>query len=188
MEPIKLGNRLRKVLVAYADATGKSFPAHETLEETKQGLRVTVSTEQASAWSTYVLDARTWSEAGFTYTDNSQRNNVLRVLFKRARAFAELAGQELDKPVRRNAKQKGVEVDTSGLPQEAIEDLVKGDEILVVRHLNRYGLNTIERWPARVEGRAENGDYWVTSLEDSTSRACRPTEVIVVKRASEVAK
>jgi hypothetical protein len=187
MEPIKLGNRLRKVLVAYNEVSDKDFPAHETLEETKQGLRVTCSTEQAMTWAHYIMEARTWSEKGFAYTDNSQRNNVLRVLHKRARLFAEIAGQELDTPIRRNAKTKGADVDTSGLPTEPVEDLVKGDEIMVVRHITRYGLNTIERWPARVEGRAENGDYWVTSLEDSTSRACRPTEVVLVRRAEQKA-
>ena len=103
------------------------------------------------------------------------------------RDSAEIAGQELDTPIRRNAKTKGADVDTSGLPTEPVEDLVKGDEIMVVRHITRYGLNTIERWPARVEGRAENGDYWVTSLEDSTSRACRPTEVVLVRRAEQKA-
>lgn len=188
MTVMKLGNRFRKVLIAYNDATSRTFPDHEAIEETKQGLRVTVTKEQAANWATYLVESRTWSDVGFTFGDDAQRRNVLRDLFNTAQKFAEVAGQQLDKPSRRNAKQKGDDLDTSVLPQESIDDLEKGDEILVVRHLTRYGLNTIERWPARVEGRAQNGDYWVTSLEDSTSRACRPTEVIVVKRASQEVK
>ena len=185
MTVMKLGNRFRKVLIAYNDATSKTFPKHEEMTEVKQGLRVTITTDQATEWATYLVEARTWSDVGFTFSDDAQRRNILRDLFTAAQKFAEVAGETLDKPSRRNAKQKGDEIDTSVLPKESVDDLVKGDEIIVVRHLTRYGLNTIERWPARVEGRAQNGDYWVTSMEDSTSRACRPTEVIVVKRASQ---
>jgi hypothetical protein len=154
-------------------------------DDKPSGRKVAMSKEEAKEVAEYLMSARTWATEAFQFPNPGRKSNALRHGLRIAKEIGAFAGLEIEAPSR---PMKGKEVtELIDLPKEAVNDLEVGDEIVVVRHITRYGLNVIDRFGAKVKGRTKGNDYWVTSLEDGSSRACRPTEVILVKRAEEVA-
>lgn len=184
---IMIMGMVRDILDDFIKAhTGDPIPQVWTdTVDMKSGRRVTVDDSQANEMAQFILAARQWSMVKGVFKDNQRKSNVKRHSSRIATEFAQVAGVEIVVPVvgRRQVDESGQVVKPS-MPTVVVDDLVKGDEITVVKHITLWGLDKYETYPARVKGRAANGDYWVTSLDDGCCRACRSSEVIVTKRAA----
>jgi hypothetical protein len=180
---VSVRGMVRDMACDYATTTNVEPPkAWTDGDDRPAGRKVTVNASTATEVAQFLVDAREWARLAGTFKDATRRANLLRDTLTIAKKFADVGGTALDVPERVTLRENS----TQQLPTEPVTDLAVGDEILVVRHLTRYGLDVVERFPAVVKGTAKNGDYWLTSLTDGTARACRQTEVVVVKRATQV--
>lgn len=178
---VSVRGMVRDMVCEYSTASKSSEPAAWTAGDDKpSGRRVAVTADDAQQVAQYIMDAREWARLAGSFKDATRRSNVLRDALGIARQFANVAGVAVEQPERLTLRDNT----KHDLPTEPVDDLNPGDEIMVVRHVTRYGLDLVDRFPAVVKGRAANGDYWLTSVSDGTARACRPTEVVVVKRAT----
>lgn len=164
-------------------------PYRDGQTDKRGSVRVEIASDaQALEMGTFIWQAREWASVAGVFKDAARKALVRQHTLRIANEFAELAGADAFVSVSaRTTKVDGEEGRRMELPTTEVTDLEDGDEVQVVRHLTRWGLDTYESFPARVKGRAANGDYWITSLADGTSRACRTTEVIVTKRAKAAA-
>lgn len=176
---------VRDFVVAFTEAQKTKAPEPWAGAEDKaSGRRVTADVTQAKDLAEFFMSARTWAADAFQFSNPTRKNNALRHGLRIAKEFGAHAGVTIDLP--KQSRGKGSTDETPiDLPTEPVYDLVPGDEIMVVRHITRYGMNQVEKYPATVQGMTKKGEYWVTSKDNGSSRACRPTEVIVVKRAGE---
>lgn len=180
-QTVNVRGKVRDMVAQFVAASKATEPtAWAGADDRPSGRRVTVDKTSALEVANFLMEAREWARLAGTFKDQTQRANLLRDSFGIAKAFAVVAGVTLEQPERLRLR----EDKTVDLPTEAVDDLKPGDEVRVVRHVTRYGLDLVDQFGAVVKGRAKNGDYWLTSLADGTARACRPTEVVVVKRAT----
>lgn len=152
-----------------------------------RGVRVDVTEEAAGEMAEFIFKCREWASVAAVFKDSARKALFRQHAIRIANEFAEIAGLEAYTSVSARKSKGSDEAGRMELPSVEVDDLTEGDEVTVIRHLTRWGLDTYESFPARIKGRAANGDYWVTSLADGTSRACRTTEVIVTKRVKAVA-
>jgi hypothetical protein len=148
-----------------------------SVDKASRQLVTVYSREQAEELAEFIVGVREWASLAGVFADAARKSNSLRHSLRIANELAEYAGVELKQPVK--ATRADGTATRDELPTEAVVGLEIGTEIMVVRHVTRYGLDLIEKFPAKVKGVAANGDYWLTSLRDGTCRACRPTEVVV---------
>jgi len=151
--------------------------------DNERSRKVEVTSSTAAECAEWVLKGREWATVAGVFKDSARKALFRQHALRIANEFGAVAGLEPAVPAT-SRKVKGTESEgrRMELPTVAVDDLLDGDEVTVVRHITRWGLDQYESFPARIKGRAANGDYWVTSLADMTSRACRATEVIVTKR------
>lgn len=155
-----------------------------TTEDLKSGRKVMANAETAEEMVHFLTKVREWAVVAATFADPRTKANAMFYLTAITKEFASIAGITIENP-RRVVRGKDIETGVAqapSLPSEIVDDLVEGDEVMVIRHITRWGMNKYESFPARIKGRTANGDYWVTSLEDMSSRACRNNEVVVTKR------
>jgi len=182
---VKIMGIVREVLADYIAAVPDvkvPKPYREGID-TDRSRKVDVTSETAAECAEWMLKAREWATVAAVFKDSARKALFRQHSLRIANEFSAVAGLEPAVPASAK-KSKGSEGEgrRMELPSVVIEDLENGDEVTVVRHITRWGLDQYESFPARIKGRAGNGDYWVTSLADGTSRACRTNEVIVTKR------
>jgi hypothetical protein len=170
---------VRDLIVDYLHALKESAPTvwAMSVDKASRQLVTVYSREQAEELAEFIVGVREWASLAGVFADAARKSNSLRHSLRIANELAEYAGVELKQPVK--ATRADGTATRDELPTEAVVGLEIGTEIMVVRHVTRYGLDLIEKFPAKVKGVAANGDYWLTSLRDGTCRACRPTEVVV---------
>jgi hypothetical protein len=170
---------VRDLIVDYLHALKESAPTvwAMSIDKPSRQLVKVYSPEQAEELAEFIVGVREWGSLAGVFADAARKSNSLRHALRIANELAEYAGVELKQPVK--ATRADGTATRDELPTEAVVGLEVGTEIMVVRHVTRYGLDLIEKFPAKVKGVAANGDYWLTSLRDGTCRACRPTEVVV---------
>lgn len=185
-QTVNVMGMVRDILVDFDLAhTGVDAPTvWVEAKDMKSGRKIVVDKTEAAEMATYILKAREWAQVAGVFKDAQRKSNVMRHSSRIAQELADIAGVEMviPKSTRKQVDENGDQVRPQ-LPTVVVDDLEIDDLVTVVRHVTRWGLDKIDTFPARVKGRAGNGDYWVTSLDDMTCRACRPSEVIVTKRA-----
>lgn len=182
---INIMGMVRDIIVDFDQAhTGTPSPdVWAEAVDMKSGRRIEVDKTEAAQMVEFIVKAREWASVAGVFKDAGRKSNALRHAARIAQELATFAGVDLtiQSTSRKRTNEDGT-ITRPTLPTVAVDDLVVGDEVTVMRHITRWGLDKYDVFPARVKGRASNGDYWVTSLEDMTSRACRPSEVVVTKR------
>ncbi len=149
-----------------------------SVDKASRQLVTVYSPEQAAELAEFLVSVREWGSLAGVFADSGRKSNSLRHALRVANELAAHAGVELKQPVKATRLADGTAT-RDELPTGEIVGLEAGTEIMVVRHVTRYGLDLIEKFPAKIKGVAKNGDYWLTSLTDGTCRACRPSEVVV---------
>lgn len=183
---VSVRGMVRDIVLDFEKAnTGMETPQVWTnTEDLKSGRKVLADAQTAEEMVHFLTKVREWAVVAATFADPRAKANAMFYLTAITKEFAIIAGITIENP-RRVVRGKDIDAGTSTaptLPSEIVDDLEPGDEVMVVRHITRWGMNKYESFPARIKGRAANGDYWLTSLEDMSSRACRNDEVIVTKR------
>ena len=185
-QTVNVMGMVRDILVDFDLAhTGIEAPSvWGDAKDMKSGRKIVVDKIEAAEMASYIVKAREWASVAGVFKDSQRKSNVMRHSSRIAQQLADIAGVDMTIPTstRKKVDENGEQVRPQ-LPTEIVDDLETGDLITVVRHVTRWGLDKIDTFPARVKGRAVNGDYWVTSLDDMTCRACRPNEVIITSRA-----